>query len=114
MAVGRDSKRGVDVVILTAISLEPGSEQLPENPPPSALLNARYEVVPFHEQGREAILADLDLWCDEGPPVAVRLLHAEGGVGKTRLALEWSRRRSGRGGVKHYERLVGAPLSVRR
>ncbi len=77
--------------------LVPGTEPLPERPPPSALLNARYEVVPFHEQGREAILAELERWCDEGPPVAVRLLHAEGGVGKTRLAIEWSRRRSDKG-----------------
>ncbi|HEX5754496.1 MAG TPA: tetratricopeptide repeat protein [Archangium sp.] len=68
-------------------------EELPENPPPSALLNARYEVVPFHEQGREAILAELERWCVAGPTVAVRMLHAEGGVGKTRLAIEWIRRR---------------------
>ena len=74
--------------------LVPGTEEtLPENPPPSSLLNARYEVVPFHERGREEILAELERWCDEGPPVAVRLLHAEGGVGKTRLAMEWTRRR---------------------
>jgi tetratricopeptide (TPR) repeat protein/nucleoside phosphorylase len=74
--------------------LVPGTEgKLPENPPPSALLNARYEVVSFHEQGREEILAELERWCDEGSPVAVRLLHAEGGVGKTRLAMEWTRRR---------------------
>ncbi|WP_235216713.1 tetratricopeptide repeat protein [Archangium violaceum] len=78
--------------------LVPGTEEtLPENPPPSALLNARYEVVPFHERGREEILAELERWCDEGPPVAVRLLHAEGGVGKTRLAMEWTRRRRAMG-----------------
>jgi nucleoside phosphorylase len=70
-----------------------GTERLSENPPPSALLNARYEVVPFHDQGRESILAELDRWCDAGPAVAVRLLHAEGGAGKTRLAIEWIRRR---------------------
>ncbi|WP_233261617.1 tetratricopeptide repeat protein [Vitiosangium sp. GDMCC 1.1324] len=73
--------------------LVPGAETLPDNPPPSALLNARYEVVPFHEQGREELLSELDRWCDEGPSVAVRLLHAEGGAGKTRLAIEWTRRR---------------------
>ncbi|WP_375773508.1 tetratricopeptide repeat protein [Archangium gephyra] len=87
----------VEVVPGTDDLLVPGTEPLPANPPPSTLLNARYEVVPFHEQGREEILAELDRWCDEGPPVAVRLLHAEGGVGKTRLAIEWSRRRSARG-----------------
>lgn len=68
-------------------------EKLPKDPPPSALLNARYEVVPFRQHGREAVLAELDRWCDEGPPIAVRLLHAEGGAGKTRLAIEWIRRR---------------------
>ncbi|HZI13245.1 MAG TPA: tetratricopeptide repeat protein, partial [Myxococcus sp.] len=61
----------------------------------SALLNARHEVVPFH--GREALLAELGRWCDEGPPVAVQLLHAEGGVGKTRLAIELVRRRREQG-----------------
>ena len=39
----------------------------------------------------------LERWCAEGPAVAVRLLHAEGGVGKTRLALEWTRRRRAMG-----------------
>ncbi|MFL5351079.1 tetratricopeptide repeat protein [Archangium sp.] len=77
--------------------LVPGFETLPENPPPSALLNARYEVVPFHEQGREELLSELDQWCDEGPSVAVRLIHAEGGAGKTRLAIEWTRRRKALG-----------------
>lgn len=72
-------------------------DRLPEDPPPSALLNARYEVVPFREQGRESILAELDRWCDEAPAVAVRLLHAEAGVGKTRLAIEWMRRRQALG-----------------
>ncbi|CAM3936178.1 tetratricopeptide repeat protein [Corallococcus exiguus] len=72
--------------------LVPGSDAaLPKDPPASALLHARYEVVPFH--GREGVLAELDRWSDEGPSVAVRLVHAEGGVGKTRLAIEWLRRR---------------------
>jgi len=78
--------------------LVPGTERaLPDSPPPSALLLARHEVVPFHERGRETILAELDRWCDEGPAVAGRLLHAEGGVGKTRLAIEWTQRRRAMG-----------------
>ena len=76
--------------------LMPGTGTLPEKPPPSTLLQARYQVVPFREQGREEILQELDRWCDEGPPVSVRLIHAEGGVGKTRLAIEWLGRRSPR------------------
>jgi hypothetical protein len=89
----------LDVEVIPGVDdlLVSGTEPLPENPPPSALLNARYEVVPFHEQGREAILAELDRWSDGGPPVAVRLIHAEGGVGKTRLAIEWIRRRRAQG-----------------
>jgi nucleoside phosphorylase/tetratricopeptide (TPR) repeat protein len=79
---------GVDDILVK------GTAPLPENPPPSALLNALHEVIPFHEQGRESILAELARWCDEGPPVATRLLHAEGGVGKTRLAIELIHRRS--------------------
>lgn len=61
---------------------------------PSFLLNARHAVVPWHEGGRSEILADLDTWADDASrPVAVRLLHGEGGIGKTRLAIEWVRRR---------------------
>jgi tetratricopeptide (TPR) repeat protein/nucleoside phosphorylase len=79
---------GVDDLLVSGTE-----ERLPENPPPSALLQARYEVIPFHERGREVLLAELERWSDTGPPVAVRLLHAEGGAGKTRLAIEWIRRR---------------------
>jgi nucleoside phosphorylase len=66
--------------------------ELDEKPPPSKLLNTRYEVVSFHEGGREKVLAELERWRGSGPPVAVRLLHAAGGSGKTRLAIEWIRR----------------------
>ena len=72
-------------------------ERLPEDPPPSALLHPRYEVVPFHKRGREEVLAQLDRWGDGEPQVAVRLLHAEGGIGKTRLAIEWIRQRRAAG-----------------
>lgn len=77
--------------------LVPGTATSPADPPPSALLDARYEAVPFCTRGREAILTELDRWCDEGPDVATRLLHAEGGIGKTRLAIEWTRQRRARG-----------------
>ncbi|WP_240486447.1 tetratricopeptide repeat protein, partial [Hyalangium minutum] len=81
---------GVDDLLVS------GTGTLPQNPPPSTLLQARYQVVPFREQGRESILQELDRWCGEGPPVSVRLIHAEGGVGKTRLAIEWLGPRSHR------------------
>ncbi|MFP2926801.1 hypothetical protein ACLESO_16695, partial [Pyxidicoccus sp. 3LG] len=81
---------GVDDLLTTGSAGEP-----PANAPPSALLNARHEVAPFH--GRKTIIAELDTWCDEGPPVSVQLLHAEGGAGKTRLAIEWVRIRREQG-----------------
>ncbi len=90
----------VEVEVIPGIDdlLVPGTERaLPANPPPSALLNARYEVIPFHEGGRETVLEELDRWCEEEPAVAVRLLHADGGVGKTRLAIEWIQRRRSEG-----------------
>jgi tetratricopeptide (TPR) repeat protein/nucleoside phosphorylase len=78
--------------------LTPGTLPLPaRDPAPSLLLNARYAVVPWHDAGRAEILAGLDAWADDAARgVALRLLHAEGGVGKTRLAIEWVRRRRGR------------------
>lgn len=80
---------GFDDVLTT------GTLPLPHRvPAPSMLLNARYTVVPWHEAGRSEVLADLDRWADDvSPTTAMRLLHAEGGAGKTRLAIEWVRRR---------------------
>ncbi|MFJ7996371.1 tetratricopeptide repeat protein [Streptomyces sp. NPDC096310] len=53
---------------------------------PIMLLRADAEVVSFH--GREDTLADLEEWCRADPdgPLAVRVLTAPGGQGKTRLA----------------------------
>ncbi|MFJ8669295.1 tetratricopeptide repeat protein [Streptomyces sp. NPDC093600] len=55
---------------------------------PSRMLNSRFEVVPF--TGREAELADLRAWRDQGPRIAVRWMHAPGGQGKTRLAARFA------------------------
>ncbi|MFF3315321.1 tetratricopeptide repeat protein [Streptomyces sp. NPDC003035] len=55
---------------------------------PSRMLNSRFEVVPF--TGREAELADLRAWRDQGPRLAVRWMHAPGGQGKTRLAARFA------------------------
>ncbi|RYZ40872.1 MAG: tetratricopeptide repeat protein [Myxococcaceae bacterium] len=59
---------------------------------PSKLLNARYEIVPFHLAGRNDLIQELDNWCSTGPPIDARLIHADGGLGKTRLAIELVRR----------------------
>jgi nucleoside phosphorylase len=84
--------------------LAPGTLPLPSRAPaPSVLLNARYTVMPWYEVGRSEILADLDGWADDpAHEVAVQLVHAEGGSGKTRLAIEWVRRRRGRHDVAGF------------
>ncbi|GGU00610.1 tetratricopeptide repeat protein [Streptomyces lateritius] len=55
---------------------------------PSRMLNSRFEVVPF--TGREAELAELRAWRDQGPRLAARWMHAPGGQGKTRLAARFA------------------------
>ncbi|AOR31088.1 hypothetical protein BFF78_08565 [Streptomyces fodineus] len=52
---------------------------------PAALLRANTEAVAFH--GRATELADLQAWCENGPPaIQLRVLTGPGGQGKTRLA----------------------------
>ncbi|MBI5517107.1 MAG: hypothetical protein HY909_25235 [Deltaproteobacteria bacterium] len=104
--------------------LVPGTVNLPDDPAPSQLLDAHHAVMPWHERGRTDILAELDAWADDPThDVSVRLLHAEGGVGKTRLAIEWLRRRRlretagflvGDPEPNWFERLCdpGAPISL--
>ncbi len=59
---------------------------------PARLLTAAYEVVPFEEQGRREDLDALAEWCGRETPRSVQLLTGEGGMGKTRLLIEWCRR----------------------
>ncbi|OMI84592.1 hypothetical protein BSZ07_38095 [Streptomyces sp. M1013] len=62
---------------------------------PSRLLTARHRVVPFFPRPE---LALLESWRDnESPGLSVRLVHAEGGSGKTRLAAEFAERSAGAG-----------------
>lgn len=56
---------------------------------PSHLLNARFETVPY--TGRDADLDALHGWVGGGERLSVMLLHAPGGQGKTRLAIEFAR-----------------------
>ncbi len=72
--------------------LEPGTSKPPANPSPSALLDARHGFIPFFEEGRAGLLQDLRAWCDKEEPVGAWLLHGVGGIGKTRLLIEWSER----------------------
>lgn len=57
---------------------------------PSRLLAARHRVVPFFPRPESALL---EAWRDQpSPGLSVRLVHAEGGSGKTRLAQEFAAR----------------------
>jgi hypothetical protein len=51
---------------------------------PSRLLLARHQVVPF--TGRDSDLDTVNTWMGGDEAVSVRLIHAAGGQGKTRLA----------------------------
>lgn len=82
--------------------LDPGYVSLPENPAPSQYLVARYGVVEF--TGRERELAELDAWSERPSTVAVRLIHGPGGAGKTRLLLEWVKRRGEAGKLAGFLR----------
>lgn len=74
--------------------LTDGTIPRPVTPSPSQLLDARHGFVPWHAGSRAALLVELDEWVDKDPSaVSVRLVHADGGIGKTRLAIEWIRRR---------------------
>lgn len=54
--------------------------------PPSALLRAEFEIVPFH--GRENDIADLGAWAATERLLGVRVYTGAGGMGKTRLMIE--------------------------
>ncbi len=59
---------------------------------PGKLLTAGYEIVPFEQVWRQRELDDLAKWCDRDDLQSVWLLYGEGGVGKTRLLIEWCKR----------------------
>ena len=54
----------------------------------AALLEWRTRLAPLI--GREAELAGLAAWLQNGAPLSFMLLHADGGYGKTRLAAEFA------------------------
>lgn len=55
---------------------------------PGALLTADYQVVPFHGAASLAELGRLVAWCREPGRLGIRVYKGQGGMGKTRLALE--------------------------
>ncbi len=72
--------------------LDDGMGTLEADPAPGKLLTAAFEVIPFNEEGRRQELALLERFCDDDERCAVLLFKGEGGVGKTRLMIEWCRR----------------------
>lgn len=86
--------------------LAPGTlESIPDpaTAAPSVLLTAQHVVVEWHDELRADSLRDLDRWVnDTSPVVSVHLLHADGGVGKTRLAIEWVQRRRASGDLAGF------------
>jgi tetratricopeptide (TPR) repeat protein len=71
--------------------LHDNTATLPDNPAPGKLLTADYEVIPFDSQGRRDELDFLTAWCQDERLHSVQLVTGEGGSGKTRLMIEWSR-----------------------
>ncbi|MCY1021359.1 tetratricopeptide repeat protein [Pyxidicoccus sp. MSG2] len=66
--------------------LDTGISERPRVPSPAALLNAHYRCFPFW--GRKAELERLQAWCQSEEPASAWLIHARGGMGKTRLLVE--------------------------
>ncbi len=75
--------------------LDDGVGTLEANPSPGKLLTAAFEVIPFDEDGRSKEIGLLQRFCDANERRGVLLLTGDGGVGKTRLMIEWCRRLSG-------------------
>ena len=65
---------------------------LPNSRRPAKLLEARYEVVPFEESGREDVLTALETFTNAPARNGVLVLVGPGGSGKTRLLQEWCKR----------------------
>jgi tetratricopeptide (TPR) repeat protein len=83
----RDSDQGtVDEEDVAASAVFLLRQQLPPESPPSFLLRSEYQIAPF--TGRSSELAELTRWCKQEPRLAVGLVTAPGGQGKTRLAQE--------------------------
>ncbi|MGH3623848.1 MAG: tetratricopeptide repeat protein [Sciscionella sp.] len=80
--------------VLEPVELRAWAEPVsPAGPSAAALLAAHAETVGFH--GRAQVLQQLQDWC-AGDGFAVRLVHAGGGQGKTRLGVELARRLNAR------------------
>lgn len=82
---------GAGVQAPSPLRLAPGIEQASGQLSTLQLLVDRYRIVPF--AGRPDEWARLDAWAAGPERLRVCLVHGPGGMGKTRLAQEWLRRR---------------------
>lgn len=73
--------------------LPPGYEPLFEGHPPSALLVARYQVVPFFLALRASELERIHTWLEHERRFDVLLMIGDAGTGKTRMLYEVIKRR---------------------
>ena len=55
---------------------------------PGSMLTAEFHIVPFHGQRSRDELQKLTDWCLKSDRVSLRIYKGEGGMGKTRLAVE--------------------------
>jgi len=87
--VARDVAQLANSPLVTYLSK--GTESLPADAAPSAILTARYEVVPY--QCHDDFMERLKNWCiNPADKIGLRLLHGAGGSGKTRAMVELTKR----------------------
>ena len=83
--------------------LSPSTRNLPPNAEsPSELLMAQHETVAFQEQARQAEINTLDQWCLDKSEFSVRLFTGQGGFGKTRLFVEYTKRLRQKGWIAGF------------
>jgi len=90
----------VEDVALTQFVLRAPYRPLPPNAAPSFLLRSIFGVVPF--RGRAAEMRSLSDWCASDASIALALIVAPGGSGKTRLAAELCRKQRDDGWVSGF------------
>lgn len=82
---------GHDTIVASSMLVVPSRAFIAGVSPPGALLRADIDrPVPFH--GREKELDELVAWSIADAPLSVRLVTGPGGMGKSRLLIELSRR----------------------
>ena len=64
----------------------------PRNTAPSTLLQAKNEIVPFFDAIRQPELDALEAFCQPDTHGIIQLFTGPGGIGKTRLMIEWINR----------------------